>query len=82
MGKKNTAKKDNTQTQEQEANSSGFKLFGFANESKQELNKIVWPSRQQLIAESVAVVLMVVLVATVIYLVDNLFSWGAGKVFG
>jgi len=50
--------------------------------TKDELAKVVWPSRQQLISESVAVILMVILVATVIYLVDNFFTWGAGKVFG
>lgn len=58
-----------------------FKLVGFANETKEELAKVVWPSRQQLISESAAVILMVILVATVIYLVDNFFVWGAGKVF-
>ena len=60
---------------------SEFKLVGFANETKEELAKVVWPSRQQLISESAAVILMVILVATVIYLVDNFFVWGAGKVF-
>ena len=50
-------------------------------ETKEELAKVVWPSRQQLLSESAAVILMVSLRATVIYLVDNLFSWGSGKVF-
>jgi preprotein translocase subunit SecE len=54
----------------------------FVEATKDELAKVVWPSRQQLISESVAVVLMVILVATVIYFVDNLFHWGSGKVFG
>ncbi|AFZ48229.1 preprotein translocase, SecE subunit [Cyanobacterium stanieri PCC 7202] len=53
----------------------------FVQETKEELAKVVWPSRQQLISESVAVILMVTLVATIIYLVDNIFSWSAGKVF-
>jgi preprotein translocase subunit SecE len=51
------------------------------NETKQELAKVVWPSRQQLLSESVAVILMVTVVATLIYLVDQLFGWIAGKVF-
>ncbi len=58
-----------------------FNFSEFANETKQELSKVVWPSRPQLISESVAVMLMVVLVATLIYLVDKLFGWLAGKVF-
>jgi preprotein translocase subunit SecE len=53
----------------------------FINDTKEELTKVVWPSRQQLISESVAVILMVTLVATVIYLVDNLFSWIAQQPF-
>ncbi|MDJ0543399.1 MAG: preprotein translocase subunit SecE, partial [Microcystis sp. M53601_WE4] len=45
------------------------------------LAKVVWPSRQQLLSESAAVMLMVTLVATLIYLIDKFFAWGAGKVF-
>ncbi|MFM7192105.1 MAG: preprotein translocase subunit SecE [Microcystaceae cyanobacterium] len=56
-------------------------LGGFIAETKAELTKVVWPARQQLISESVAVILMVTLVATVIYLVDNLFSWIAKQPF-
>ncbi len=57
------------------------KASNFVVETKEELAKVVWPSRQQLLSESAAVILMVSLVATVIYLVDNLFSWASGKVF-
>jgi preprotein translocase subunit SecE len=47
----------------------------FIQGSKEELDKVVWPSRQQLISESLAVILMVSLSATLIYFVDNLFRW-------
>lgn len=53
----------------------------FVEETKQELAKVVWPSRQQLLSESLAVILMVTVVATLIYLVDKVFGWLAGKVF-
>jgi preprotein translocase subunit SecE len=76
--KKDGSKKDKSEVQQ--ANSQP-KLANLVNETKEELVKVVWPSRQQLLSESAAVILMVSLVATVIYLVDNLFSWGAGKVF-
>jgi preprotein translocase subunit SecE len=62
--------------------SNKFDPVGFVQESREELTKVVWPSRQQLISESVSVVLMVVLSATLIYLIDGLFAWTAGKVFG
>jgi len=71
-------KKEVTNPKEVEENKSPMDFVG---ETKEELNKVVWPSRQQLISESAAVLSMVVLVSLVIYLVDNLFSWGSGKVF-
>jgi preprotein translocase subunit SecE len=80
VAKKQVLKKENGTTTKPEANPSGG-MVDFANETKQELGKVVWPSRQQLLSESVAVILMVILVATVIYLVDNIFGWIAGKVF-
>lgn len=58
-----------------------FKLTSFFRETKEELDKVVWPSRQQLVSESAAVVSMVILSAVVISSVDKLFSWIAGKVF-
>jgi preprotein translocase subunit SecE len=60
---------------------SSFQVKEFVNETKEELAKVVWPSRQQLLSESAAVMLMVTLVATLIYLIDKFFAWGAGKVF-
>ncbi|MCP2727803.1 preprotein translocase subunit SecE [Limnofasciculus baicalensis] len=78
------AKKTKTETKEAETQeaSSGFNLVKFFEQTKEELSKVVWPSRQQLISESAAVLMMVILSATIIYLVDNFFSWGSGKVFG
>ncbi|MGB3264355.1 MAG: preprotein translocase subunit SecE [Microcoleus sp.] len=76
------AKKDEAQETQEIAAASGFDPVGFLKETREELDKVVWPSRQQLISESLAVLLMVILSASLIYLVDNFFNWGAGKVFG
>ena len=73
------AKKEEVRVQE---NKESLQLLGFFKETKEELDKVVWPSREQLISESVAVLLMVILSATIIYLVDEFFSWAAGVVFG
>ena len=62
--------------------SETFNLVTFLKGTKEELDKVVWPTRQQLISESAAVLLMVSLSATVVYLVDNVFSWAARQVFG
>jgi len=72
------AKKEDIKVQE---NKEGFRPVTFFQETKEELDKVVWPSREQLISESAAVLLMVILSATIIYLVDEFFSWAAGVVF-
>ena len=81
MAKKEAVKKGNSDQTKKQDNSDSLSLVEFATETRQELGKVVWPSRQQLISESAAVMLMVALVATVVYLVDNLFGWAAGMVF-
>ncbi len=78
MAKNNAVKKESAELSS--ANDS-VNMANFLGETKEELAKVIWPSRQQLISESAAVILMVILVATVIYLVDNFFAWGSGKVF-
>lgn len=75
----NVAKKDEAA---KPAESTGFNAAEFLKETREELDKVVWPSRQQLISESVAVVLMVTLSATLIYLVDRFFAWASQRVFG
>ena len=63
-------------------NQDSFNIVEFLQETREELAKVVWPSRKQLISESAAVIFTVGLVAALIYLFDNFFVWVAGKVFG
>ena len=78
---KNVVSKKKESSDQKSSTDQNANLTKFVGETKEELGKVVWPSRQQLLSESTAVLLMVILVATVIYLVDNFFSWGSGKVF-
>jgi preprotein translocase subunit SecE len=73
--------KDSKEPKKVETASSGFNPSVFLQGTKEELDKVVWPSRQQLVSESVAVILMVTLSATIIYLVDNFFGWASKQVF-
>lgn len=75
------AKKTKTEPETQNNTETGFNAAKFFSETKEELSKVVWPSRQQLISESAAVLLMVTLSATLIYLVDGFFAWVSGQVF-
>lgn len=54
---------------------------GFVADTVAELRKVVWPSRQQLFGESVAVILMVTISAFAIAAVDRFYSWGSSQVF-
>ena len=54
---------------------------GFLGNTVAELRKVVWPSRQQLFAESVAVILMVTLSAFAIAAIDRFYSWANTQVF-
>jgi len=59
----------------------GFNLASFFKETKDEFSRITWPSRQQLLSESLSVVVMVTLSAALVYLADQLFGWIALKIF-
>ena len=54
---------------------------GFLGATMAELGKVVWPSRQQLFSESVAVILMVALSAAAIAAIDRFFGWLSHQVF-
>lgn len=73
MAKKNEAQMTET--------SNGFSIGNFFNGIKEEFDKVVWPSRKQLVSESAAVLLMVTLSAFLIFLVDKFFTWAAQQVF-
>lgn len=73
--------KESKEPKKAEEAGSGFNPKVFLTETREELGKVVWPSRQQLISESIAVILMVILSATLIYLIDNFFRWASAQVF-
>lgn len=55
---------------------------GFVSTTLAELRKVVWPSRQQLFSESVAVILMVSISAAAIAALDRFYGWASSQVFG
>ncbi|AFY99222.1 preprotein translocase subunit SecE [Calothrix sp. PCC 6303] len=73
MSKKNEA--------EMPESSPGSSLGNFIQGTKEEFEKVVWPSRQQLFSESAAVLLMVFLSAFLIFFVDKFFIWAAAVIF-
>lgn len=81
MVKKEAEKKESKREATSNQPSSGLGVAAFLKGTKEELGKVVWPSRQQLISESAAVILMVSLSATLIYFIDQLFGWASRQVF-
>lgn len=82
MAKKEAQKKETSrETPAKQTTASSSSAVAFLKGTKEELAKVVWPSRQQLISESAAVILMVSLSATLIYLIDQLFGWASNQVF-
>ena len=65
-----------------EAEPEPTRQSSFLSASYEELKLVVWPSRQQLFSESVAVILMVTLSAAAIAAVSRFYGWGASQIFG
>ncbi|CAK24802.1 MAG: preprotein translocase subunit SecE [Synechococcus sp.] len=57
------------------------KKGGFFAATYEELKLVVWPSRQQLFSESIAVILMVSLSAAAIAALSRFYGWAASQVF-
>ena len=54
---------------------------GFFASTLDELKLVVWPTRQQLFSESIAVILMVSLSAASIAAVSRFYGWAASQIF-
>ena len=50
------------------------KLFGFFVETKQELNKVIWPTRQELVGSTFVVIVTTFILAAFIGVVDFILS--------
>ena len=51
----------------------GFSITTFLSETKVELKKVTWPTKQELIANTI-VIIAVVLCAALIWIIDSIFS--------
>lgn len=57
-----------------ETEKSSTSVTQFLSETKVELKKVTWPTKQELIANTVVVIIAVVLCAVLIWVVDTFFS--------
>ena len=68
-------KKDSPQIEEP-------KKKNFLRATYDELNLVVWPNKQQLFSESVAVIIIVSFSAAAIASVSRFYGWAASQIFG
>lgn len=60
--------------------SSGKQVFKFAQESKVELLKVVWPTRQETIQTTTIVIVMVAVTGFILWGVDSVMMWAIAKI--
>ena len=58
----------------------GKQVFSFAKEAKIELQKVVWPSRQETIQTTSIVMVMVAVTGFVLWGIDSGMLWAIGKI--
>jgi preprotein translocase subunit SecE len=54
----------------------GRRGMGFVRDSKVEVRKVVWPTRTETTQTTIAVLIMVFLVAIMLWLIDMTLGWG------
>jgi preprotein translocase subunit SecE len=54
---------------------SGKRALAFAKDARTEVRKVIWPSRQETMQTTLAVFVMVVIVAILLWLMDMLLGW-------
>jgi len=60
----------------------GKKSIGFARDARVEVRKVVWPTRQETVQTTIAVLVMVLIVAIMLWLIDMLLGWGVKSLLG
>ncbi len=59
---------------------AGKQVFKFAQESKVELLKVVWPTRQETIQTTTIVIVMVAVTGFILWGVDSVMMWAIAKI--
>ena len=60
----------------------GSETAQFAKDIENEAKRITWPSRQEAIKSTLAVIVISGLFAAFLAIVDSVFAWGIGKLLG
>ncbi len=58
---------------------SGNRIVRFFKEVKSEMKKVVWPSRKQVVKNTLVVIAAVVIIGIIIFALDTVFGFGLDK---
>jgi len=61
---------------------TGKRVWGFAQDSRNEVRKVVWPTRQETVQTTLLVMAMVIVVALLLWALDSLLGWGVKLLIG
>jgi preprotein translocase subunit SecE len=50
-------------------------MLKFLKESREELKKVVWPSREEVLNSTIVVLAAVAIISVFLFFVDNAFEW-------
>lgn len=56
--------------------------LAYFREVKQEAQKVTWPSRQETIASTIAVFIMVIVASVFLYFADQVLAWLVSLILG
>ena len=62
--------------------SFGKTIYGYVIDSKIELKKVSWPTKQETTQTALGVVVIVVIIGILLWLLDMLLSWSIGTLYG
>ena len=57
----------------------GRQGLAFVKDARVEVRKVVWPTRQETLQTTIAVLIMVIIVAIMLWLFDMFLGWGISK---
>lgn len=60
----------------------GKTVWGFIQDSKVEVKKVIWPTRQETMQATMLVVALVFIVGLILWLMDMFLFWGVGILTG
>ena len=60
----------------------GKTVFSYVADSKVELNKVTWPTKQETTQTTLGVIVIVVIIGLILWLLDMLFAWSVGTLYG